>query len=154
MKIHCTNSHLFCNYFGYICNCLIASIRVCNYDNMIICGSYEIGGLQTNLCNNKGNWKCFITIMIICVIQVEIFCGCNANSSDKCIKRVNNLFIAEIINAWCSITFDENPEYTCDHIIWNNSLIKISNVTIYKMHGMKRALSLSLKGGNPILLSK
>ena len=66
MKRHCTNSYLFCNYFGYICNSLIASIRACNYDNIIICGSYEIVGLQTNLntfcyaidVNSTTAWNC------------------------------------------------------------------------------------------------
>lgn len=81
--------------------------------------------------NNNGNWKHFYSYYM-CHVGGNLLWKCNVSPNDNCVKELKNVFISEVINAWCSITYDDNPTTPYDHIIWNNSLIRIENKSIYK----------------------
>ena len=47
------------------------------------------------------------------------------NQSEKCIDKINNVFVTNIIRSWCSVAYDLNSNTTYDQIIWNTSFIRI-----------------------------
>jgi len=81
--------------------------------------------------NNKGNWKCLYNYHMQHV-GGNLFWECNSKQNENSIKCIKNDFIAEVIKAWCTVVYEETPCYFGDHIIWNNSAIRIDNKTVYK----------------------
>lgn len=81
--------------------------------------------------DNDGKWKIFYRH------HLKPFGGnllwyCNMNPSEKKIVSIQNHFVRDVVRAWCTVAFelaiDINP---CNQIIWNNSLIRIANNTVY-----------------------
>ena len=68
----------------------------------------------------------------MCNVGGNLLWKCNVNPNDNCVKGLKNVFISEVINAWCFIIYDDNPTTPGDHIIWNNSLIRIEHKSIYQ----------------------
>ena len=61
-----------------------------------------------------------------------LFWECNTKPNEKCIKKIKNVFIAEILNAWCTITYEPPLNNFKDQILWNNSAIIIGQNTVFK----------------------
>ena len=62
----------------------------------------------------------------------NLFWECNTKPEEKCIKLIKNVFIGEILNAWCTITYDSPSSHFRHQILWNNSSIVIAQNTVYK----------------------
>ena len=81
--------------------------------------------------NNNGKWKCFY-MFYMKQIGGNLFWECNTKPEEKCIKLIKNVFIGEILNAWCTITYDSPSSHFRHQILWNNSSIVIAQNTVYK----------------------
>ena len=62
----------------------------------------------------------------------NLFWECNTKPNDYCIRKMKNTFIAEILNAWFTSTYDPTLNTFYDQILWNNSAVLIGKQTVFK----------------------
>ena len=63
------------------------------------------------------------------------------NQSEKCIDRINNVFVKNVVRSWCTVAYDSNINTMYDdQIIWNNSYIRIDNNIQYKCNWLNNGV--------------
>jgi len=114
-----------------------------------IIGKYEQGGLKMIhvpsvinglkiawvkrlLDDNGGSWKCFYKHHLS-QLGGDLIWECNIKPTDKCILSIKNVFIRDVVHAWCSsIYYDPSLMKFKHQILWNNSAIIINKKSVFK----------------------
>ena len=70
----------------------------------------------------------------------KLILECNLKESDCMIVCKNNVFLKDILIAWCKINYSETQKSISKQIIWNNSDIKCSNTILYYKQWQERGI--------------
>ena len=92
--------------------------------------------------SNFGKWKYFFNYHLHC-LGANFVWNCNMNPLDRIIKNIKNIFIKDVLSAWCSFTFTPivdlyqlNNQY-----IWNNHHIRIGEDTLVRQSWIDKGIT-------------
>ena len=90
--------------------------------------------------DNTGKWKIFFNHYLQ-PFGGNLLWHCNMNQTEKCIDRINNVFVKNVVRSWCTVAYDSNINTMYDdQIIWNNSYIRIDNNIQYKCNWLNNGV--------------
>ena len=84
-------------------------------------------------------WKTFYTQKLD-KYGGKLILECNLKERDCTIVCKNNVFLKDILIAWCKINYSETQKSISKQIIWNNSDIKCFNTILYYKQWQERGI--------------
>lgn len=77
---------------------------------------------------NESPWKIFFTT-VLKPYGNKFFFQCNCSKTD--ISFIKNIFLRQVLDAWCEVSYAPPNNNFGNEYIWNNSSVKINSKTIF-----------------------
>ena len=129
-------------------------------DPFSFCNALKISWVKRILEKTPCKWKTLIDDQLSSV-GGNIIWKCNYNTKDKCLQKISNKFLRNVLEAWClfkSVFSKTSSSMNPRDIIWSNSYMQIAGSSFfYKAwfeDGILKLLHFLDKGGRYLIFSE